>query len=90
MQEIENEIISLKSKRSHISTYSDKTLKYISNLVSHLPIYIMNRSSTSGSILQLLKIACVVPIFKAGDLNQLGNYHPISIRPIFSKVFEKK
>ena len=89
MQEIENEIMSLKSKRSHISTYSDKILKYISNLVSPLLTYIMNRSLTSGSFPQFLKIARVIPIFKAGDRNQLGNYRPISILPIFSKIFEK-
>ena len=89
MQEIENAIRSLKSKRSHISTYSDKILKYINNLVSPLLAYIMNRSLASGSFPQFLKIARVIPIFKAGDPNQLGNYRPISILPIFSKIFEK-
>ena len=89
VQEIENEIMSLKSKRSHISTYSDKILKYISNLVSPLLTYIMNRSLTSGSFPQFLKIARVIPIFNAGDANQLGNYRPISFLLIFSKIFEK-
>ena len=89
VQEIENAIMSLKSKRSHISTYSDKILKYINNLVSPLLAYIMNRSLASGSFPQFLKIARVIPIFKAGDPNQLGNYRPISILPIFSKNFEK-
>ena len=65
VQEIGNQIMSLKSKRSHISTYSDKILKYISNLVSPLLTYIMNKSLTSGSFPQFLKVARVIPSFKA-------------------------
>ena len=69
VQEIEDEFMSLKSKRSHISTYSDKILKYMSNLVLPLLTYIMNRTLTSGSFPQFLKIARVIPIYKAGCPN---------------------
>ena len=36
-----------------------------------------------------LKLAKVVPIFKAGASNKITNYRPISVLSFFSKVFEK-
>ena len=37
----------------------------------------------------VLKIAEVIPLFKGGDMHILGNYRPISLLPIFGKLFEK-
>ena len=79
MREIKTEIMYLKFEKSHISTYPDKNLKYISNLVSPMLTNIMNKSLTPGFFPQLLKVACFITIFKADDPNQLGNYGPISI-----------
>ena len=36
-----------------------------------------------------LKLARVVPIFKAGNSSDLTNYRPISVLTFFAKVFEK-
>ena len=36
-----------------------------------------------------LKIAKAVPVYKAGDINEVTNYRPISILFIFSKILEK-
>ena len=36
-----------------------------------------------------LKVAKVSPIFKAGNIEEVGNYRPISVLPIFSKVLER-
>ena len=36
-----------------------------------------------------LKIARVTPIYKADDVNEIGNYRPISVLPCFSKILER-
>ena len=37
----------------------------------------------------VFKIAEVIPLFKGGNMYVLGNYRPISLLPIFGKLFEK-
>ena len=49
----------------------------------------INKSFTEGIFPVELKLARVVPIFKAGDPTQIANYRPISVLTFFSKVFEK-
>ena len=36
-----------------------------------------------------MKIARVTPIHKTGKQNNVNNYRPISVLPIFSKILEK-
>ena len=36
-----------------------------------------------------LKTARITPVFKSGDPTQFGNYRPISVLSVMSKVFEK-
>lgn len=50
---------------------------------------LINSSFETGIFPSILKIAKVVPIFKKDDPLQPSNYRPISILPVFSKVFEK-
>ena len=38
---------------------------------------------------ELLKVVKVSPIFKVGNIEEIGNYQPISVLPIFSKVLER-
>ena len=53
--------------------------------------HIINLSITSGVVPDELKIARVIPIFKAGDKRIFSNYIrlPVSVLPIFSKLFER-
>lgn len=43
----------------------------------------------SGLVPDGIKIAKVIPLFKAGDRQLQTNYRPISILPCFSKIYEK-
>ena len=89
MNEIESTVLSLKNNMSNISTYPNKILKFISNLVSPLLTIILNRSPISGYFTKSLKTARVVSIFKAGDRSNLNNYRPVFILPVFSKIVER-
>lgn len=52
--------------------------------------YIINHSILSGMVPSKMKSAKVLPIYKnKGNKLSLNNYRPISILPIFSKIYEK-
>ena len=51
--------------------------------------HIINWSFATGIVLQDLKTARIIPIYKKDEPNLFGNYRPISILPAFSKFFEK-
>ena len=80
---------SLKNKPGNINTISTSVLKRISRHVSHVLCHIINLSLRTGIFPDCLKLARVTPIPKGGDSTNAGNYRPISVLPIFSKVFEK-
>ena len=62
--------------------------KSIDNYIMPLT-HVINKSLKEGVIPSELKLAKVVPIFKAGATNKITNYGPISVLSFFSKVFEK-
>ena len=62
-----------------------KCLSYISK---HLAGFI-NSFMESGIFPNVLKIGKVTPVFKKGDPQLYDNYRPISILPIFGKIYEK-
>ena len=51
--------------------------------------YVINKSFETGKFPNLLKIAKIIPIFKSGDKTMVSNYRPISVLPVFAKVYEK-
>ena len=87
--EVKNIIMGLNDKRCPTECLPIKILKYISDIVSPILSKIINKSVSDGIFPDSLKIARVVPIFKDGDVSSVGNYRPISVLPILSKIFEK-
>ena len=64
-------------------------IKQSMNLISAPLTHIVNLSIMHGIVPDQMKIAWVVPIFKAGDKSIFSNYRPVSILPCFSKFLER-
>ena len=58
-------------------------------LISAPLVDIINLSLLKGIFPDKLKIAKVIPVYKAEDPSLFVNYRPISLLPVFSKLFEK-
>lgn len=64
-----------------IKILSDELLGPLSSLI--------NETFETGIFPDELKIAKVIPLHKKGDICDVQNYRPISLLPIFSKIYEK-
>jgi Reverse transcriptase (RNA-dependent DNA polymerase) len=64
-------------------------VKKIFPSVANTLLHLFNISISTGIVPKKLKIAKVIPIFKAGDTNDPNNYCPISLLCTFSKILEK-
>ena len=51
--------------------------------------HVLNISLSSGVFPTEMKIARVIPLLKTGDPMKLSNYRPVSVLPLFSKLFER-
>jgi len=52
-------------------------------------LHVVNVSFSTGVFPDELKMANVTPIFKSNDPLVVGNYRPIAVLSVFSKIFEK-
>ena len=64
-------------------------LKIENKLFSDLPTGIVNLSFKTGIFPDRCKLAKIIPIYKKEDPLFCSNYRPISLLPIYSKIFEK-
>ena len=68
---------------------SIKMLKICSESLTDPLGTIFEQSVKEGRFPEISKKANVVPVLKKEDKNLLKNYHPRSLPPIFSKIFER-
>ena len=72
------------------SDISVRVLKRVAvHVAEHLSGFNINKSMELGTFPKLLKIGKISPIHKKGDVELLDNYRPISVLPIYGKIFEK-
>ena len=87
--EINSVIHNLKGTSAGHDDISVKVVKACSKEISPFLEFLINSSFRNGIFPKLLEIARVVPCYKKGDKSNPSNYRPISILPIFSKIYEK-
>ena len=66
--------------------------KFIKNNISlYVPLLVklINSAIDTGEFPDLLKKAYVIPVYKTGSPDDAANYRPISILPVFSKLYER-
>ena len=87
--QIESIIKSLNPVGGGVDKISTKILlATYTNCIHHL-VYFFNLCLRRATFPDLLKVALIIPIYKAGERNKFTNYRPISLLPIFSKILEK-
>jgi hypothetical protein len=67
----------------------NRLLKLSAAIIAPSLTSIYSKSIQTGIFPQGWKLAKVTPIFKKGDKTDPGNYRPVSVIPVVSKVFEK-
>lgn len=89
-QLVEKTLHKIKRKDSKdINDMSTRSLDLIPTFVISMLCNLFNRCIETGTYPSNLKNVKVQPIYKGkGELNRLKNFRPISLIPLFSKVFE--
>lgn len=88
--QIYKELRNLKRKKATgLDNFPPGLLKDAALVIAKPLTYIINLSLRSGTVPPEWKEAKVLPLFKSGSSTEIGNYRPISLLPILSKILEK-
>ena len=79
----------LSNKATGVDKISSKIIKIASPAIADSLTHIFNQAVTLSSFPDEWKTARVVPLYKNGQRNLAGNYRPISVLPVISKIMEK-
>ena len=87
--EVSKVISTFKNKASDLETVPVFIFKTLKDMLSPHIAHLFNKSLNTGVFPDCLKLAKIIPIFKAGDTKLMKNYRPISMLPFLSKLFER-
>jgi hypothetical protein len=89
LNDVSNAVKSIKSNSAGMDGLNLQAFKVLSAYLLPVLLYLVNLSMRKGDFPCALKQAKVIVLHKGGDKTELSNYRPISILPLFSKIFEK-
>ena len=90
IDEVEKLINKLKSNKAPgIDGISNYIIKSSIKTVSPILMKLFNQCMEEGIFPDMLKTACIIPLYKGEEKSEPTNYRPISLLPIFGKLFEK-
>lgn len=69
--------------------HSVSLIKTLITVIAPQLALIFNKCITCGIFPDLMKYSKITPIFKSGSTSDPSNFRPVSVLPIFSKIFEK-
>ena len=87
--EVEKIIFGMKNTSAGSDSLNLLVLKIAFPYVADILTSLINLCLKRGTFPDCLKIAKITPVFKGGNKNDLGNYRPISVLPVISRVLEK-
>ena len=77
------------SKSTGHDNISAKFLRDGANEIVSAISHIINLSLRTNTVPEDFKVARVVTLYKKGDRNYVGNFRPVSILPVISKIIER-
>ena len=88
-EEVEGIVNNLKNSAPGYDEIIASILKFSLPVIRSPPTHILNLSLLEGVFRNELKIANVLPLYKADDDMLFNNYRPVSVLSVLSKVFER-
>ena len=78
-----------KKRKASLESINPEILSQVAFVIAKPLRHIYNCSRLNGRVPDEFKTAKIIPIYKKGDTASPGNYRPISLLPVFNKIFEK-
>ena len=88
--ELQNHLALLdKNKSAGYDEVTPRIISVVSDIITQPLLHLYNLSFRTGTFPDVLKIAKIIPLYKKKEHFLPGNYRPISLLSIFSKILEK-